>query len=89
MILRFIVSSAPSRDCLSNHLIDLRPAFEREAYEHFRVFLRIADLFGSKSFKLFFSQQHDEDIIGDYHAGGGLIGKLLIERETKFGKKLD
>jgi hypothetical protein len=34
-------------------------------------------------------QEHDEDGIGDNHAGGRFIGELGIELETELGKERD
>jgi hypothetical protein len=34
-------------------------------------------------------QKHDEDVLGDNHAGGSFIGALRIELKAKLSEELD
>jgi hypothetical protein len=45
--------------------------------------------FGGKSLEFGLGQQHDENILGHNHAGGGIVHKLGIKCITKLGKEFD
>jgi hypothetical protein len=89
MVLWFIVGRAASGDSLTHQLVNLCAALAVQSDQHLGAFGRVTDLFGRECFELIVRQQHRKDVFTDDHARSGLVSKLLVERVTEFGKKLD
>jgi hypothetical protein len=89
VVLWFIVGCPAGGNRLANQLIDFGAALRRQANKHFGTLGCVTDFFGSKRLELIVSQEHHEYVLAYNHAGGSLVSKLRIERETKLGKELD